>query len=151
MAELNHLFTTNNDRYLATDRIMLVATRSRNSSSNGRRNTTNVRTIDVTNRSKSNRSAILLLIGRVLYIRLQKSIKKRGVIRQTFNEYHERYDWLTERQVRYALERYTKDMKVSSVDEPVLEPSHPVPERITYDETTNFSVTRKVCKIDKDF
>ena len=48
MTELNHLFTTNNDRYLATDRIMLVATRSRNSSSNGRRNTNAFKeTIDV--------------------------------------------------------------------------------------------------------
>ena len=100
---------------------MLVSTRSGTSNRRERDNLTNASTNGSTFRGKTTRRAILLLIRKVIYIRLQKSNRRRGVIRQTFNEYHQRYERLIERQVRYALTKYKEVLKVSSIDESVLE------------------------------
>ena len=70
--------------------------------------------------------------------------KRRGVIRDTLNEYHKCYQWLTERQVRYAFSKYTKGLEVSLIDTSILVIDSNPPERMTYDETANIVNIDKV-------
>ena len=126
---------------------MFVSTRSRSNDTRERGNERNDSINCSNDIDKTTRRAILLLIGKVLYIRLQKGIRKYGVVRDTFNEYHERYPWLSERQVRYALTKYEQCLNVSSKGESVQETDIDLPERINYDDTTNITNLRKVSNL----
>ena len=126
---------------------MLIRARSGTGSPRQRGNKRNDSMNSYSDSDKTTRKAILLYIGKVLYTRLQETVVKYGVIRQTFNEYHQRYNWITERQVRHALARYKECLNVSSTDESVLETNTDLPERIIHDETTNKSNVHKVCDL----
>ena len=60
------------------------------------------------------RKSLLLFIARVAIARLGRADKKRGVIRKTFLEYNKRYEWVTERQLRYHITQVRKSMAVPS-------------------------------------
>ena len=67
---------------------MLISARSGTGSPRQRDNIRNESLDATTVSDKTTRKAILFYIGKVIYIRLQKTDGKLGVIRQTFNEYH---------------------------------------------------------------
>ena len=106
---------------------MAVSTRARNRN----REVRNCRSSNSTTREKTTRDAVLMLIGKVINLRLQKESRLYGVIRRTFTEYHQRYDWLTERQVRYAYTKYKKNLEVSSAGTSFLVTNADHPERTT--------------------
>ena len=93
---------------------------------------------------KNKRKTITLFIARVVYARLERSGKKQGVIRKAYNEYKQRYDWITERQIRYAVTTFTSRMVVPSTNSPILARNDVQPERMNCNETSNEVETNEV-------
>ena len=60
------------------------------------------------------RKSLLLFIARVAIVRFGIADKKRGVIRKTFKEYNNRYEWMTERQLCYHITQVHTSMTVPS-------------------------------------
>ena len=78
------------------------------------------------------RKSLLLFIARVAIARLGRADKKRGVIRKTFKEYNKRYEWVTERQLRYHITQVRNSVSVPSA----------VPFSLTVDDTPLESMNR---------
>ena len=78
------------------------------------------------------RKSLLLFIARVAIARLGRADKKRGVIRKTFKEYNKRYEWVTERQLRYHITQVRNSIAVPSA----------VPFSLTVDDTPLESMNR---------
>ena len=87
---------------------------------------------------KNKRKAITLFIARVVYARLERAAgKKQGVIRKAYIEYKQRYNWITERQIRYAVNKFTTRISVPSTNSPILTRNDVQPERMNCNETSN--------------
>ena len=78
------------------------------------------------------KKSLLSFIARVAIARLGRADKKRGVIRKTFKEYNKRYEWVTERQLRYHITQVRNSIAVPSA----------VPFSLTVDDTPLESMNR---------